>query len=242
MNANEPRPECGIIRNWTGADSNGYSGIRCNTSAVQSLLKHGYCFKFSPEFSWDVFLEGDATAHAYLAHENGGNQNPDQWNPEDMRLVLVSRKGDDKIAKGNGAHVKTIVSSYVESDSDNLDSEKIRRWKDEYETWVEEVNEYPCEPDISNGMTVAFEVPMLDILGDFWTSNDDNKNLEVYFGLRKREHVTTVGKQIDLITYHPQTHQILPLIANQDFTSPKPPWGSQDEKDKYGLLKNCTGI
>lgn len=203
--------------------------IRGNNEAVLDIFQPYHYFHLDDLFNWSEFVEPGVIARGYLGYvdpQGGG------YGPENLRLMFINAEQDKQLAEGNISEPYIYSASYTYSGNEvpaPVEGDaKVARWAQGYEQWCDSVN--PSGGQV--GMTRVFDIPLFDLLKQVEVGT--GKNLQVYFGLRLPSQNPQFD--IDLITYHPETEEVLHFLSVDDFTSPKPPFGSQAAEATYGLI------
>jgi len=205
-----------------------WEGIRGSSAVAQTILQPYHYFELDERFDWTDFIIPGVVTRGYIGYEEprGGG-----YDPGNLRLILINADKDKQLAAGDLSDPYIYATVYTPSNipvpGPVQADEKISRWVQGYENWCTSVD--PAGGPA--GMTRVFDIPLFDLLKQVPVGS---KNLEVFFGLRLPHGNPQLD--IDFITFHPETQKILHFMSVDDFTSPKPPFGSTAEQNTYGLL------
>lgn len=206
----------GFTHNW--------GQVRGNAQQVQAIFQPYHYFQLNDEFDWTEFVIPGVVARGYLGYTTPNGP----FIPGNLQLLLINAEKDIQLAARQITNPYIYSATYTPSNIPvpgpvNADA-KISRWTQGYQNW--------CNTVIPMGMTQVFDIPLFDLLKQVPLGS--GKKLQVFFGLRLPEPNPQL--EADLITYHPETDQILHFVTVDDFTTPKPPFGSVSAQATYGLL------
>lgn len=210
-----------------------WDAIRRTIPDAKAVLASNHYFAFDSGFDWEDFLVLDIRTHAYLGYEEATAP----FEPKNLKLIVITKHADKRFAQGLEGEPYIYEAPYMPVSGPLppavFNNAKVQRWATDIDPWLSHVNLLP--PDPNGGTTRAFDIPLFDLLDQVVTVNDAHKELHVFFGMRNAEEQPEWSARPDLLTYHPATDALLHFMSVDNFTSPKPPFGSVELAD-YGLL------
>ncbi len=199
--------------------------ISTHFTLVRQLFDNGLFFRIGSDFDHTHF-EGQL-AHAYFAVKStpveGG------MIQLEFSLLFIS-ESDDEVREGEGEPEVYIYRAPYINDGFTITlnpetaDQLQERWADEHQSWLNFMINESAE-----GMTLVSDVPTADITTHF----EQKDELFVFMGLGNE---INPAHQLHLLFYDGDSGNFLNLSVD-DFTTPKPPFGT-DQEDRYSLLQN----
>ena len=201
-------------------------------SNVNSLFDYEFYFELDSSFPHEQFANS-LFIHAYFVCDPATNK---------LSLSFISSEQDEELAgavQQDSASIIIYEAPSIQTSSIPIPKshlpventyEMAERWSQQRESWLTEVF------NSEHGLTLVSDVPVADITEHF-TENDQ---LQVYLGLRG-EDTPDPSLKLSLLFYDPANESFL-IPSTDDFSTPKPPFGKNKGKNKYGLLKMAESL